>query len=212
VDELGPLFNHPGDFTEAIPGELALVAALIGFALGLFVLLRGNASATMLSTTLLTVPILSAALGTGVLADRSKETSFCVSCHVMQPILDSALDDQGTSLAAVHVTRGAVPRSQACYTCHAGYGMFGDVSAKLAGLRHMVVEVLETYEYPIELHGKFDVAACQSCHAESTGFRSVEAHKAEEIQQALLAGDMSCAGMCHAVAHEPEALSGEAVQ
>jgi hypothetical protein len=125
----------------------------------------------------------------------------------MQPLHDSETRGAG-SLAGIHMSRGAVPTAKSCYTCHAGYGLQGDMQAKLGGLRHMVMEVTGSYELPLTLHGDFDLKSCLGCHAEAASFRDQPAHAAPEIQDALLSGQMRCTGMCHAAAHPPEALTG----
>ena len=152
-------------------------------------------------------PVLAFALGNAVLLDRSKETQFCVSCHIMQPIYDSTRADDG-SIASLHVTRGAVPTAQSCTTCHSGYGMWGDVGAKLSGVQHMLHTVTGRYDLPLKLYQPYDIDGCLQCHAESTRFRAVEVHATPEIQGALLSREMSCTGSCHPAAHPAEALSG----
>ncbi len=99
--------------------------------------------------------------------------------------------------------------AQSCYGCHSGYGMWGDMRAKAAGMRHMLHTVLGTYDFPLELAQPHDIGACLACHAESRRFRGVEAHAASDIQDALLAGEMTCSGMCHPSAHPAEALAGD---
>ncbi len=202
-----PLFTHPGDLTEPIFGVLPLAIGVIAIGICLVGLIRGRLSGSLLAAGIVSLPVLAFALGNAVLLDRSKETQFCVSCHLMQPIYDSTRADDG-SLASLHVSRGAVPTSQSCYTCHSGYGMWGDVGAKTSGVLHMLHTVMGTYDLPLELYQPYNIDGCLQCHAESTGFRGVEVHATEEIQQALLSREMSCTGACHPAAHPAEALSG----
>jgi len=189
-------------------GVIAAVLAVVALALCAWVLVRRSVTDALLAASLVTLPVVAFALSDLVLLERSKETQFCVSCHVMAPLLET-VTPQDKSLAPLHITQGAVPTAQSCYTCHSGYGMYGNVSAKLAGVRHMLLELTGGYELPLTLHGDFDLKSCLGCHAEGLGFRSQPAHAAPEIQQALLARQMSCTGMCHPAAHPPQALTGE---
>ena len=59
----------------------------------------------------------------------------------MNPWVDDASDPASTSLAARH-GRNALFGDHNCYTCHADYGMFGTITTKLGGLRHV-------YEYSL---------------------------------------------------------------
>jgi hypothetical protein len=207
LSELGPLFSHPGDLSDPIPGGLAIAVCALALAMCLWVMIRGRVSESLLTMSLVTLPVLAFAVTGAVLVERSKETEFCVSCHLMVPLRDT-VTEQDPSLAGVHMTRGAVPTAQSCYTCHSGYGLQGDVQAKFAGLRHMAMELTGRYELPLTLHGDFDLKSCLGCHAEASGFRAQPAHVAPEIQTALLSGEMRCTGMCHPAGHPPEALTG----
>lgn len=205
VDEVSPLFTHPGDLTEPILGAIPLTIAAIAIAICAIGLIRGRLTDSLFATGVVTLPLFAYALADAVLIDRSKETQFCTSCHLMEPIYQSTLADDG-SLASFHVVNGATKRSKSCYTCHSGYGMQGDLSAKLAGVNHMIQTVLGSYDYPIELRGTYDIDGCLACHAESRSFRN-EVHASPEISSALLAGDLSCTGTCHPAAHPAEALA-----
>jgi len=61
--------------------------------------------------------------------------TFCSSCHVMTPFGDDVANPHSTSLAARH-GRNEEFGGEACYTCHADYGMFETVVTKLGGMRH----------------------------------------------------------------------------
>ena len=206
MENLGPLFIPPGDATEAIPAVLPLLLALGAIAACVWLLVRGKAGESMMVASIATVPILAFALSDAVLIERSMRTEFCVTCHLMEPLLETARPEDPASLASIHISRGAVSDSQACFTCHSGYGLHGEFDAKLAGVRHMILTVLDTHSQPLAIHGTFDIDSCRNCHAASVRFRSVEAHQVQEIQDALLAGEMSCTGMCHPAAHSDVAI------
>jgi hypothetical protein len=155
------------------------------------------------------LPLAAYGLASLHLLEGSKEVAFCGSCHVMTPLLDSLQDDDG-SLAAIHYRRGLVSHDQACYTCHSGYGIWGGVDAKMAGVMHMVRTVTGGYTLPLTHNGPFDIDSCLGCHASAQSFRAVDAHQDPELQKQLLAREISCTGTCHAAAHPESALTGGA--
>jgi hypothetical protein len=207
MEDLGPLFAHPGDLSDPTLGSIAAILAVVALGLCVWVLVRRSVTDALLAASLVTVPLVAVALSDMVLLERSKETEFCVTCHVMTPLLDTVTPED-KALAPLHITQGAVPTAQSCYTCHSGYGVHGNMSAKLAGVRHMLLELTGTYDLPLTLHGDFDLKSCLACHAEGLAFRSQPAHAAPEIQQALLSHQMGCTGTCHPAAHPPQALTG----
>ena len=125
--------------------------------------------------------------------------------------LPAALASDKESLASIHYRRGLVPHDEACYTCHSGYGIWGTMDAKMAGVMHMVRTLTGDYTLPIELHGTFDIGSCLNCHATSPAFRDVKDHQDPEVQKALLSHEMSCTGVCHPEAHPASALTGGVV-
>lgn len=212
-ETVGPLFVHPGDVGEPIFWVLPAGFAVAGALVCVVGLVRGRLDKTLLVSGVIFVPAIAYTLSDFVLMSRSKATSFCTSCHVMQPVADSTHDADNGSLAAIHVTRGAVPTATSCYTCHSGYGIWGGVNAKVAGIRHMVSTVTGNYEFPLQLRGPYDISSCLACHAESAEFRSETAMPVHEaVAEALLSGEMGCAGACHPQAHPAESLSGELAQ
>ena len=206
-DGLGSLFVHPGDLTEPIFWLLPVAAALAAAAICGVALVRGRLRSTVLQAGVVFLPVLAFALSYAILMERSKKTDFCTSCHVMVPIQASALADDG-SLASFHVSRGAVPAYKSCYTCHSGYGVWGDLNAKLAGMNHMIHTIRGSYELPFRMRGPYDIDACLDCHAESRSFRAVAVHQIPDIQESLRSRAMSCTGTCHPAAHPSEALAG----
>jgi hypothetical protein len=204
----GPLFiSSPVpaivEWSRVLPILVAVPAMLI-LAWGL---VRGRLPAPMgVMGLVLTV----AAYGLGMLMvmEESKDVRFCGSCHLMTPIVTSLRATDGSSLAAVHFTRGLVPTNEACYTCHSGYGIWGTFGAKKAGTMHMLHNLTGHYALPLELNGPFDIASCLGCHAGAASFRNVEAHQDPDVQQALLSHTMACTGACHPAAHPEEALTG----
>ncbi len=204
-ESLGPLFQRPlsdGDsFVVALILALAAPAALIALA----GLVRGRLPRGPATMGLVVLPLAAYGLANIQLPQVARQTEFCGSCHVMQPIAASLRVDDGT-LASRHVRIAAIPSREVCYGCHAGYGVFGGIKAKVAGVRHMVTNLTGQVRYPLEINGRYDVAQCLDCHAQSEPFRKQDAHRPPEIQQALLDGSMACTGACHAAPHPESAL------
>ena len=180
----------------AAPAAIILVWAL----------LRGRLPQSFVLAGVL-LPVAAYGLGGLLVVEDSKKVTFCGSCHVMTPILESLKKDDG-SLASIHFVSGRVPHDEACYTCHSGYGIWGGVGAKKAGVMHMLHTVTGGYDLPLKLNGRFDINSCLNCHAQAVRFRAVEAHQPLDIQQALMSGEMSCTGLCHPSAHPESALGG----
>ena len=208
LEELGPLFvdlHEPHYFWVLI-----LIVSVPVVLAGVYVLVRGSLPVALSSAFLVMLPLFGYLLGDIHVLDVSKEITFCGSCHsTMFPLLDSLKNDD-TTLAGLHYSRGAIQRGTACYSCHSGYGLTGDVSAKMSGLNHMLHTVLGTEDYPLQLRNAFDIDSCLDCHAPSKPFRAVVIHRDPGIQQMLVDRVMGCTGACHPSAHPPEALNGAA--
>lgn len=202
-----PLFAGP-PAAHGIPW-LAVVTLVLAVAAAVL-LLWGTLSGRMptaLAGAAIFLPVAAYGFGSMYMLERSKEVSFCGSCHVMTPIMKSLEGNDG-SLASIHYARGLVSHDHACFTCHSGYGIWGGVDAKIAGVMHMVRTATGWYDLPIKLHGTFDIDSCLGCHAYAPAFRAVEAHQDPDLQKALLSREMSCTGTCHPAAHPEAALTG----
>jgi nitrate/TMAO reductase-like tetraheme cytochrome c subunit len=206
LENLGPLFVHPQE-----PGYfwiVVLAVSLPTIAAGLYVLVRGQLPAALSSSALILLPLVAYLLGDIHVMSESKTVEFCGSCHeTMSPLLESLRTDPST-LAGQHYQRGAIPYQTACYTCHSGYGLTGDLSAKMAGMNHMLHTAMGNPEFPLALRRPFDIDACLDCHAEAAPFRAIEVHRDPAIQQALVDREMGCTGSCHLTAHPETALNG----
>lgn len=204
----GPLFVPPGA-EQGLPWAaiLPLVVAAPAIVLLLMGLFGRRRLPAALGAAALIVPISAYGFGALYVMEGSKDVSFCGSCHVMTPIV-AALESDKESLSSIHFRRGLVPHDQACYACHSGYGIWGTMDAKIAGLMHMVRTLTGDYDLPIEMHAPFDINSCLSCHAASPAFREVAEHQDPDVQKALLSREMSCTGVCHPDAHPASALTG----
>ena len=58
------------------------------------------------------LPLLSAAMGGSEHMERSKQTQFCLSCHIMEPYGKSLLVDDPSHLATAHFQNNRVPASK----------------------------------------------------------------------------------------------------
>jgi hypothetical protein len=208
LEDLGPLFVHPYQ-----PDQfwiLILIVSLPAIAASLYVLIRGQLPAALSSSFMILLPLVAYLLGDIHLMDESKRVNYCGSCHeAMSPMFETMHNDDST-LAGFHYKRGAISHQTACYSCHSGYGLSGDMTAKLAGMRHMLQTALGSEDYPLRLRRPFDIDSCLDCHAEAKPFRAIEDHRELDIQEALLAREMGCAGECHETAHPEEARHGAA--
>jgi len=205
-EDLGPLFVRPADphylwIFGAVLAGACLAAAAIG-------LVRGRTSLAGVSVGLVALPLFAYVIGYLFVLDESKRVGFCGSCHeTMSPIV-AAIATDTESLSAIHWGKGAVDHVTACYQCHSGYGIWGAVGAKRAGMTHMLHTITKSYEFPLKTRGPFDVNSCLGCHAETEAFRAVEDHQDRELQGAMLTGEIGCTGDCHPAAHPESALNG----
>jgi len=127
---------------------------------------------------------------------------FCGSCHVMLPYTEDARDPTSTSLAAVH-SRNHNFGEESCYTCHADYALFGAMTTKVSGLKHLffyVTEYANTGPYgeggkPIHMYKAFDNGMCTRCHSTTApSWTKVVDH--EGMLEDIRKGDAKCVE-CH---------------
>jgi hypothetical protein len=185
---------------------LAAAFGIVAAFLLVWALIRGRLPTGYVAAAVL-LPVSAYALASLHMLEGSKQVTFCGSCHVMTPLLESLRANDG-SLASTHYARGLVPQDEACFTCHSGYGIWGGVDAKMAGVMHMVHTVTGNYERPLKHNGPFDIDSCLACHASTQTFRSVEAHRDPDLQKQLVARELSCTGICHPAAHPESSLAG----
>ena len=206
MEDIGPLFVPPDgpDFFWIV----VVIFALPTIGLCLYTLVRGQLPMALSSSALVLLPIFTYVLGNLHVLESSKSVEFCGSCHVTMPPLVESMKSDGDTLAATHFRKGAVGHKEACYVCHSGYGIWGDVNAKLAGINHMIHTVLDTQRYPLAMRSTFDIESCLDCHAGSAPFRAVKGHRTRGIQNRLISGEVGCTGACHESAHPPAALNG----
>lgn len=137
--------------------------------------------------------------------EHSKRTEFCLSCHIMEPYGKSLYVDDKGYIAAAHFQSHRVPAGQACFTCHTDYTMFGDVRAKLRGLRHLYVYYLGKPMNPIHLYTPYNNRECLNCHTGARSFEESSTHQA--MMPELKSNNLSCLSSgCHDTVHNTAEL------
>lgn len=144
----------------------------------------------------------SASLSYGV--HESSRTRFCLSCHEMKPYGASLFVDDRKALPAVHYQNRLIDREAICYSCHKDYAMFGDVKAKLNGLRHVWAHYMKPPPTKIDLYEPFPNRNCLHCHDDACRFAEAPQHKVN--LEALAAERMSCLS-CHDRKHDLAAVA-----
>lgn len=202
------MFNDPYTFpyTAFALGCAGLAAALLLW----YLVARpklGLATKIVLLLGIGVLPLGTAANGNVAGFNATKTRTFCSACHVMTPFGDDAGNPSSTSLASRH-SRNEEFGGEACYTCHADYGMFETVVTKMGGMRHV-------YEYAfhfrqlnldealpkIHIRRPFPNSTCMRCHStEGPDWGRVGDHKS--LLDQVRAGSVSCASNgCHGPAH-----------
>lgn len=167
----------------------------------------GRATKTLLLLGIGVLPIGAAFSGNLAGYQRTMERDFCGSCHTMRPYTDDSGDPTSTSLASMHA-RNASFGGHNCYVCHQDYGMFGTVTTKVAGMRHVWEYYTEYRSISVEdalpvlqLYKPYPNASCMQCHSTAlAGWNEVDEHAA--AAELIRSGELSCAGEgCHGPAH-----------
>jgi cytochrome c-type protein NapC len=199
--------------TEQLLKVTALVSAVISVLIGIWYLVRRphlqRVTKALLFLGLGVFPAIVSLTGNIASFEYTLSRPFCGSCHVMGPYLRDAEDPKSNSLAALH-SRNHKFGETSCYTCHADYQMFGAMTTKLNGMRHLF-QYVTVYANtgpdgeggpPIHLYKPFKSELCMQCHS-TTGKKYVETHEA--ALEGIRSGDTSCID-CHNEVH-PLALS-----
>ena len=184
----------------------ALAAASIAILILVWYLVRrpplGRFTKVMLLFGLGVMPLGVALTGNIAGFEYTLKREFCGSCHVMLPYTQDAEDPTSNSLAAIH-SRNHAFGEESCYTCHADYQMFGTMTTKVNGLRHLyyyVTEYANTGPYgeggpKIHMYKAFQNGMCTRCHSTSapTWLKNEEhAGMLEDLRK----GDAKCVD-CH---------------
>jgi cytochrome c-type protein NapC len=127
---------------------------------------------------------------------------FCGSCHVMLPYTEDAADPTSKSLAAIH-SRNHAFGEESCYTCHADYQMFGAMTTKANGLKHLyyyITEYANTGPYgeggpKIHMYKPFQNGMCTRCHSTTAPSWVANENHSGMIEE-IRSGDAKCID-CH---------------
>jgi cytochrome c-type protein NapC len=181
----------------------ALAAIVAGFVLYLYAgrLAGSTAGRLALLFGVLLLPTVALVSGADHAYRESSSTEFCLSCHEMRDHGRSLFVDDRTVLPAVHYQKRLIDRDRVCFACHTNYTMFGDLNAKIDGLRHLWVHYLGEPPDELALYEPYPNDNCLHCHDDARSF--VEAAPHAPIRSALLAGETSCLE-CHSRGHALE--------
>lgn len=183
-----------------------IVAAVLIFAayLGAPILVEQRWGRIALLVGIVVVPTLisGASLTYGV--RESSTTRFCLSCHEMQPYGKSLFADNRRALSATHYQNRLIDRDRTCYSCHADYGLFGDIKAKVNGLRHVWAHYSGRIPEKIALYQPYATSNCLKCHDDGRRFQEAPGHA--PVLRELTEGRRSCL-TCHTPAHDMAAVA-----
>jgi hypothetical protein len=196
-----------------VPGPTAPLYVLIGVTIVLIatIVFRPSLTATRGGKQLAFIvyfllPVVVASMGASEHMERSKETQFCLSCHVMDAYARSLFIDDAMYVPAAHFQNARIPREEACYTCHTDYVMYGSLRAKLRGLRHVYVQYFGPIPKTIELYNPYNNRECLHCHAGARSFEDGAVHG--PLMASIKSNELSCLSSgCHASIHGVAHLS-----
>jgi cytochrome c-type protein NapC len=190
-------------------GFLALTALLLVMLMGRPSLTHAPGGKMIAFLGIFLLPALAVFAGAMDHMERSKQTSFCLSCHVMEQYGKSLHVDDFEFIPAVHYQNNYVPRDEACYTCHTDYVMYGTIRSKMRGMRHVMVQFFGTIPDTIKLYTPYNNRECLHCHGGARKFLNASGHKSEEgLLTAIISGKRSCMELgCHDVAHNVSELA-----
>ena len=136
--------------------------------------------------------------------ELSKTVQFCGSCHAMKSKVNDLMNPESTSLAAQHAQRFWI-NTNACYTCHTDYTLYGPLKSKLTGLRHMYATLMgKNSDKKIKLYEPYKDSHCMRCHA-TKRFNEVEAHNDRDPDESCI----DCHDAIHTQMTSPEMNSNE---
>jgi cytochrome c-type protein NapC len=200
----GPVLeiNSPENLLKAT----ALVCAVIATIILVWYLIRrpplGRTTKVILLFGLGIFPLGVALTGNIAGFEYTLQRQFCGSCHVMLPYTEDAADPHSNSLAAIH-SRNHAFGEESCYTCHADYKLFGAMTTKANGLKHLyyyITEYSSTGPYgeggpKIHMYKPFQNGMCTRCHS-TTAPNWLKNEEHAGVVEDLRKGDMKCID-CH---------------
>lgn len=155
------------------------------------------------------LPIAITAMGTERHLEQAQKTEFCLSCHEMEAHGKSLYVDDRGLVPAVHFQNNRIPRDKACYTCHTDYTMFGNINAKMRGLKHLYVHYFKTPPQTLKLYERYNNRECLYCHAGARSFEEGATHNQDPATlPRIRTNELSCLSSdCHGSAHRVDQLN-----
>ncbi len=197
---------HPVTSLGQLLKLTALAASVIAIIILVWFLVRrpplGRLTKVLLLFGLGVMPLAVALTGNISGFEFTLQRQFCGSCHVMLPYTEDAEDPRSTSLAAVH-SRNAAFGEESCYNCHANYQLFGAMTTKVNGLKHLyyyITQYANTGPYgeggpKIHMYEPFENSMCMRCHSTlATRWLGVEDHAG--VLEDIRKGETMCID-CH---------------
>jgi hypothetical protein len=151
----------------------------------------------LLLVALFVLPSMTMLLGNVVGFHNTKQS--CTQCHTMDPWVADMKDPASITLAAKHFQRRWINEDQ-CYTCHTGYGLAGNIQAKIGGLSHVTHYYFTGVPDQIKIKRPFPPATCLHCHGDTLKYQKIDQHVDAEMKPKILSGELSCFE-CHASPH-----------
>jgi cytochrome c-type protein NapC len=196
-----------------MPTTLILAVLVITIVLAALVALRPNLTVArggkiLAFLTFFIFPVFAGLLGFENHMERAKQTSFCLSCHIMGQYGQSLYVDDASYIPAAHFQNGRVPRDQACYTCHTDYSLFGGFKSKFRGLHHIYAQYVTGPQQPLKLYHPYNNRECLHCHEGSRSFEQGAVHTADPQTMAdIKSNKISCmTSGCHDTIHNVKQL------
>jgi cytochrome c-type protein NapC len=197
-----------------MPTTLILAVLVITIVLAGLVALRPNLTVArggkiLAFLSFFIFPVFAGLLGFENHMERAKQTSFCLSCHIMGQYGQSLYVDDASYIPAAHFQNGRVPRDQACYTCHTDYSLFGGFKSKFRGLHHIYAQYVTGPQQPLKLYHPYNNRECLHCHEGSRSFEQGAVHTADPQTMAdIKANKISCmTSGCHDTIHNVKQLN-----
>lgn len=184
---------------------IAVAMAMAMFIAGAPAITATRAGKVLGFVALFILPSIATWWGVEAHIERSKQTAFCLSCHIMEPYGHSLYVDDKKWIPAAHFQNHRIPVDEACYTCHTDYTLFGGFKAKLRGMHHVWAQYVTGPKLPIHLYEPYNNRECLHCHAGARGFEEEPTHQA--MMDDLKSGQTSClTSGCHDTVHNVEHL------
>lgn len=194
------------DTTTAVIVVLCAAAVAIYLWVRLPQLSAGHFGRVILLLAMFAMPIGLIQVGISKSINETKKMEFCTSCHEMEVYAISLHIDDPEYLPAVHYQNGLLPRETTCYTCHTDYTLYGDISAKFNGLKHMWVHFFGDVPGPGELktYTAYPNDNCLQCHQGARRFEKKSSHTTKGVTlEMLYSNQKSCVSSgCHDKIHD----------